>query len=100
MRPGAYRCRRGGLVAFFGVALWLEFWPAVLRAATCRWWQPPPTFNTRCRRSRVFSRATGRSVKLSFGSSGNLSRQITQGAPFEVFFSADESYVRELASVG
>lgn len=47
--------------------------------------------------ARAFTERTGRSVKLSFGSSGNLSRQIAQGAPFEVFFSADESFVQNLA---
>jgi molybdate transport system substrate-binding protein len=44
----------------------------------------------------AFARASGRSVKLSFGSSGNFLRQIVQGAPFELFFSADEAYVQEL----
>ena len=47
--------------------------------------------------AELFSRATGRSVKLAMGSSGNLTRQIIQGAPFEVLFSADEDYVGELA---
>lgn len=44
----------------------------------------------------AFTRASGRSVKLTFGSSGNFVRQIIQGAPFELFFSADEAYVRDL----
>ena len=44
----------------------------------------------------AFTRASGRTVKLSFGSSGNFVRQIIQGAPFELFFSADEAYVRDL----
>jgi molybdate transport system substrate-binding protein len=43
-----------------------------------------------------FARSSGRSVKLTFGSSGNFVRQIIQGAPFELFFSADEAYVRDL----
>ncbi len=47
-----------------------------------------------------FTRASGRSVKLTFGSSGNFVRQIVQGAPFELFFSADEAYVRELVERG
>lgn len=50
--------------------------------------------------TRAFTERTGRAVKLSFGSSGNLSRQITQGAPFEVFFSADESFVQDLSRRG
>jgi molybdate transport system substrate-binding protein len=44
----------------------------------------------------AFTRASGHTVKLSFGSSGNFVRQIVQGAPFELFFSADEAYVEEL----
>jgi molybdate transport system substrate-binding protein len=45
----------------------------------------------------AYTKKTGRSIKLALGSSGNLARQILQGAPFELFFSADESYVRALA---
>ena len=50
--------------------------------------------------SETFTRDTGRAVKLSMGSSGNFTRQIMQGAPFELFFSADEGYVTELAGRG
>ena len=42
----------------------------------------------------AFERATGRRVKLSFGSSGNLARQIVQGGPYELFLSADEERVQ------
>lgn len=47
-----------------------------------------------------FETATGESVRLSFGSSGNLARQIREDAPFEVFLSADEAYVLDLARDG
>jgi molybdate transport system substrate-binding protein len=47
-----------------------------------------------------FQRATGRTVKLSFGSSGNVARQILAGAPFELFLSADEEYIERLAQAG
>jgi molybdate transport system substrate-binding protein len=43
-----------------------------------------------------FQRDTGKSVRLTFGSSGNFVRQIEQGAPFELYFSADEEYVEHL----
>jgi len=44
----------------------------------------------------AFQKQTGTEVKLSFGASGNLFTQIKNGAPFDVFFSADESYPQQL----
>ena len=37
-----------------------------------------------------FKAATGNDVQLSFGATGGLYTQITQAAPFDVFFSADD----------
>lgn len=48
----------------------------------------------------AFKQSTGKDVRLSFGSSGNFARQIRQNAPFEMFFSADEMYVEDLAKDG
>jgi molybdate transport system substrate-binding protein len=48
----------------------------------------------------AFKRDTGIQVRLSFGSSGNFARQIEQGAPFQMFLSADESFVFRLADKG
>ena len=48
----------------------------------------------------AFEKKTGETVRISFGSSGNLSRQIRQGAPFGLFLSADEQYVLRLAADG
>jgi len=48
----------------------------------------------------AYTRKTGQVVKLSFGSSGNLTNQIRNGAPFDVFLSADEEYPRQLIAEG
>lgn len=47
-----------------------------------------------------FKRDTGMEVSLVFGSSGNFYRQLQQGAPFQLFLSADEDYALSLAQTG
>ncbi|HSN45080.1 MAG TPA: molybdate ABC transporter substrate-binding protein [Casimicrobiaceae bacterium] len=47
-----------------------------------------------------FRRDGGGPVRIVYGSSGNFRRQIAEGAPFELFLSADESYVRALEREG
>ncbi len=48
----------------------------------------------------AFQARTGRAVTLSPGSSGLLARQIEEGAPFDVFVSADERSVDQLVAAG
>src|ERR1700739_1830280 len=43
---------------------------------------------------------TGREVKLTFGASGNLTTQIRNVAPCDIFFSADEDYPKQLIEAG
>jgi molybdate transport system substrate-binding protein len=47
-----------------------------------------------------FEANSGTKVKISFGASGNLFSQIQNGAPFDLFFSADEDYPTKLAAAG
>ena len=47
-----------------------------------------------------FERETSRRVTLTFGSSGNFFSQIQNGAPFDLFFSADIDYPRRLEAAG
>jgi len=48
----------------------------------------------------AFKKDTGHSVKLTFGSSGTFATQIRNGAPFQMYLSADEEYVSRLHAEG
>ncbi|HBM43509.1 MAG TPA: molybdate ABC transporter substrate-binding protein, partial [Halomonas sp.] len=50
--------------------------------------------------AQQFTQQTGQALRLNFGSSGNFRRQIAQGAPFELFLSANEGYVQALYDEG
>jgi molybdate transport system substrate-binding protein len=47
-----------------------------------------------------FARDGGTRVELVFGASGTLTRQIQDGAPFEMFLAADEEFPNQLAAAG
>jgi len=48
----------------------------------------------------LFTEQTGVAVVVNLGSSGQLAQQIEQGAPVDVFFSANRQYVDELVDQG
>ena len=50
--------------------------------------------------ARQFERDRGTRVEIVFGSSGTLTRQIRDGAPFEMFLAADEEFPNQLTAAG
>lgn len=50
--------------------------------------------------ARRYEQQSGKKVEVSYGSSGNFRTQIENGAPFDVFFSADAQYPEQLVKAG
>lgn len=50
--------------------------------------------------AEAFEAEYGQSITFSFGSSGRLTQQIENGAPFDLFFSANRDYIDGLAEGG
>jgi molybdate transport system substrate-binding protein len=50
--------------------------------------------------AQAFERKTGHKAILSFGATGQFYTQITQGAPFQVFLSADQATPKKLGGEG
>ncbi len=49
---------------------------------------------------KAFTARTNHELSVTYGSTGNLMRQVGMGAPFEMLLAADESYVQELVKAG
>ena len=89
---GALRALLVALVLSFGGAAWGQAGPSIAAASDLKF-----ALDEIAAR---FRQQTGNTVRLTYGSSGNFYRQIQQGAPFELFLSADEDYVSRLAQEG
>jgi molybdate transport system substrate-binding protein len=50
--------------------------------------------------ANAFASDSGHRLRISYGASGNLARQIQQGAPFQVFLSANEEHIQRLVADG
>jgi molybdate transport system substrate-binding protein len=47
-----------------------------------------------------FQKDTGKTVKVTYGSSGNFYQQLQNGAPFDLYFSANLDYPKKLETAG
>src|SRR3954466_9939437 len=47
-----------------------------------------------------FSRFSGAGVTFTFAASGSLAQQIRNGAPYDVYLSANNKFVKDLAEAG
>lgn len=50
--------------------------------------------------AQLFEKKAGNKIKISYGATGNLVRQVEEGAPFELFLAADEASVARLEKNG
>jgi len=49
---------------------------------------------------RAFLKLTGASIAFTFAASGSLAQQIRHGAPYDVYLSANETFVKQLSDAG
>lgn len=107
-RRGMRRCGRGRRGSTVAAAISVAVMLVALASAGCG--GTPPTELVVSAASDLtgamqelgasFTDDTGVKVVFNFGSSGQMAQQIEQGAPVDLFFSANRGYVDELVSAG
>ena len=87
----------GGMGVFAGSPAWAQnaSQPAVIRVAAAS-----DLKFALIELSARFERETSSKLAITFGSSGNLARQLEQGLPMDLFLSADEALIFRLAKSG
>ncbi len=83
------------IIALALLLLYQSSWAAIVLAAVASNFTKPMT-----EIAAEFEKATGHSAKLAFGSSGKFVSQLENGAPFEVFLSADDAKPLKLEQAG
>lgn len=83
--------RRLSLLALFVLAVLAAGWPGAASAETVSVAVAANFTDAAKAIGAAFTAKTGNEVNFSFGATGGLYTQITQGAPFEVFLSADSA---------
>jgi len=97
----------------YATSMLLRRWICSFVLVCCAAWSPGPVFAGEILVAAAsdlnfamkeiiaeFEQQTGHRVKLSLGSSGNYYSQIQNGAPFDLYFSADIGYPKKLEEAG
>lgn len=82
------------------VAGWLVFVAGPLRAADVTVFAAASLSDALDEIAPLYHAATGNTLRCNFGASGTLARQIQEGAPADIFFSADEARMDLLEHAG
>jgi molybdate transport system substrate-binding protein len=88
------------LARFFALLLFLAISPGLLFAQELKVAAASDLTAALKEVATKFEGKTGKKVQVTFGSSGNFFTQIQNGAPFDLFFSADITYAQKLEDAG
>ncbi len=106
MKPVIHSRRNAAIVGLLVLALALLGWRTIMGGPSSQGDQPLTVAAAASLQfafveiGQMFEQETGQAVVFSFGSSGNLARQIEHGAPLDVFASANAVYVEQLRAQG